>query len=72
MNYPNIIAEITHAELEGYHRGLIQGRNEMQAAAIRDRATDWNAGHSRGIVIGSVIGAFLLAAGELALAVIFL
>jgi hypothetical protein len=72
MNYPNILEEITNAELEGFHRGLLQGRNEALACSIRDRASDWNAGHSRGIVVGSVIGAFLLAAGELALAVIFL
>lgn len=71
MNYPNIIEEITHAELEGFHRGLKQGRSEALACSIRDRETDWNRGHARGLVVGSLIGGFLLSAFCLGIFLVF-
>lgn len=72
MNYPNFVDEVKGAEIRGEAIGIAKGRREVEWVNQRDLDTAHDRGHSKGLIVGSVIGAFLLAAGELALAVIFL
>lgn len=72
MNYPNFQAEVKSAEMRGEAIGIAKGRREVECVNQRDLDQAWNNGHSRGIVVGSLIGAFLFSAVGGGLALIFL
>lgn len=72
MNHTQFHDMVELANLEGYHKGVVDGRKEIQGVNQRDLDQAWNNGHSRGIVVGSLIGAFLFSAVGGGLALIFL
>ena len=72
MNYPNLQAEMIGAELRGEARGILIGRKQIEFVNKRDLDDAWDRGHTWGLFIGSIAGAFLLAAGVLTLALVFL
>lgn len=72
MNHNQFHEQVLRARDEGFRDGRRTGRNDIQAANQRDLDQAWNNGHSRGIVVGSLIGAFLFSAVGGGLALIFL
>ena len=59
MNYPNIIAEIKHAEQEGFHRGRQKAYAEAKAVYDRDRYDASAKSAARGFIAGFACCAFV-------------